>query len=33
MFLDEIGDLPLEVQVKLLRALEEQQIERLGSPR
>ena len=33
IFLDEIGDLPLEVQVKLLRAIEEQQIERLGSPR
>src|SRR5918995_4097663 len=33
MFLDEIGDLPLEVQVKLLRAIEERQIERLGSVR
>lgn len=33
IFLDEIGDLPAEVQVKLLRAIEERQIERLGSPR
>jgi formate hydrogenlyase transcriptional activator len=33
IFLDEIGDLPQEVQVKLLRVLEEKQIERLGSPR
>ena len=32
IFLDEIGDLSTDVQVKLLRALEERQIERLGSP-
>jgi formate hydrogenlyase transcriptional activator len=32
IFLDEIGDLTPEVQIKLLRVLEERTIERLGSP-
>lgn len=31
LFLDEIGDIPLHAQVKLLRALEEQEILRVGA--
>jgi formate hydrogenlyase transcriptional activator len=33
LFLDEIGDTPLELQSKLLRVIQEQEFERLGSPR
>jgi two-component system, NtrC family, response regulator HydG len=33
IFLDEIGDIPLSVQVKLLRVLENKQIERVGDHR
>ena len=33
LFLDEVGDIPIEIQPKLLRAIQEQEFERLGSNR
>jgi formate hydrogenlyase transcriptional activator len=33
LFLDEVGDIPVELQAKLLRVLQEQEFERLGNAR